>query len=259
MYTRQAAVIVVLFASFAAVEVGQADPVNLDRPSPVPVLGTILQDEFDAWRTTGPGVDVLADQERFAQFSNTASGGSVVVLGREFSSSGGGHRFGLYDAADPTKRAVVFDSTGGTGAGSNQRLVAFMSNGDVGVNGVVAGTGFQTPFDFGFFLEVFSGGDSPTLLRTYFSEDDRNPSNLAQALVFQGDNSTTLAIDPFSPGLFTAREFIVAFDDGPSQDEKDFADFVVLFESAVPVPEPAVGLLLALGAGVLGSLRRRRS
>ena len=259
MHARPAVVAVVLLASFTVIAVAHGDPVNLDRPAPVPVLGATLQDEFDAWRTGGSRIDVLAGQQRFAEFTNTASSAAVVVLGRESSSSGGGHRFGLYDALDASKRAVLFDTTsisGGDASGS-QKLVTFFGNGDIAVNGVVEGGGFQTPLDFGFFLEVFSSSGS--LLRTYFSEADRNPSSVAQSLVFQGENVTELAIGPFSPGLFSAGEFIVAFDDGPSQDEKDFADFVILFESAIPIPEPAVGLLLTLGAGVLGSIRRRRS
>lgn len=242
-----------------------AGPVNI---RPVSVSGTALQTAMDGITVSGPGVDVFADQDTTAWFTNTASGGSITTFIVDSNVSQRIGAFGIYEVANPSNRATIFD---GTVVQGDQALVSFFADGTIKVNGNVVASGFDDPMTFGYFLEVL-GEDPPGLGEggiapvdyTVYTDDALNnlvnPSGDARVLVFRGDDQTVLQLPSLGPGLFMDNEFILAFETGsPDSGAKDFSDFVLIVESVAPIPEPATGLLLALGLGAIGRRRMNRS
>lgn len=237
------AVALVLFVAGPA----SADAINTNRPIPLGDNGfeDNLQEVFDSITVGGPGIDAFADQTGFALFTNQASGGAVATFIVEITAGDGTQTIGLYDANNPSNLVQVFGA--GDTAGE-QKLISFLANGQVKINGVVAGT--LSSNTFGFYLRTGSGV-------TWYTEDSLNGGN-PQALVYRGDAATTLQIDPYFPGLFSSDEYIFAFEDGSyANSDRDFQDAVFLVESITPTPEPGtLALMGLLGAGAL--LRRRR-
>lgn len=240
-----AAVLVLLVAGPAS-----ADAVNTNRPI---LLGDNgfednLQEVFDSITVGGPGIDAFADQTGFALFTNQASGGAVATFIVEITSGAGTQTIGLYDANAPSNLIEIF---GASDTAGEQKLISFLANGQVKINGVVSGT--LSSNTFGFYLQT--GPD-----QTWYTEDSLNGGN-PQALVYRGDGATTLQIDPFFPGLFSSDEYIFAFEDGSyANSDRDFQDAVFLVESITPVPEPGTAALMGLlGAGALMRRRRRKA
>ena len=255
--------------SFALVDAAWADAVNT---RPAEILGSDLQDAMDAITVSGPGINVYTDQDPFARFTNTASGGAVATFIVEVTGFGDTNEFGIYDSVDPTKKAKIFD---GSDSAGSIKLVSFMANGDIRVNFVTVATGFASPGNFGFYVDVFEAplgaggdGDSSKLDYTNYTEDSLNQGGATQAVLFQGDDETTLGIAPFSPGLFTSNQFILAFEDlllAPgcvgcdSVSDRSYSDLVVLVESIAPVPAPGAALLASMGLSMVAWRRRRWS
>ena len=222
-----------------------AGTINTNRPIALGdnLFEDNLQEVLDGIHVGGPAIDAVADQTGFALFHNQASGGAVATFIVEITSGSASQVLGLYDAYDPTNRIPIF---GGADTTGEQKLISFLLNGTVKINGVVAGA--LTGGSFGFYL---ANGST-----VWYTEDELNGGN-PQALVYRGNGLTTLQLPGFAPGVFATDEYIFAFEDGAYRaSDQDFQDAVFLVESISPMPEP--GTLALLGVAGVGALLRRR-
>jgi len=218
-----------------------------NRPITTIPTGTSLQNTLDGITVSGPGIDVVDDQSKFALFDNTSASGAIGTLIAEIAGFAPQNQFGLYSANNPDNKALIFD---GSDSPPDQALITFFENGDVKVNSTVVATGFGN--SFGFYLHTPQNN-------TFYTEDSLN-NNSPQVLAYQGDNTTQLQIDSLAPGTFVDTEFIFAFEDLPfNSSDKDFNDMVVHVAGIEPVPEPMtiLGSTLALGFG--GLFKRQMS
>ena len=245
-------------AAFAMVNVVRADAINTNRPVTPVDIGSedSLQEIFDGL-TAAPGsgsINAVTDQVGYALFRKAAGSPSASFIIEL--TAGVGQIFGLYNAADPTKFATIFD---GTSTGGDQAQIIFNNaTGDVLVTltDVSASSSTTTTFfdvfadlstpEFGFFHDSFGP--------RFYTEDSLNPSGEARALVYQGDDVSILNMPFIGPGLFENAEFIFAWEDGT---DNDFQDMVLLVESITPVPVPGALLLGAMGLGLVGWVRKR--
>ena len=235
-----------VICSAVVVDTARADAFNT-RPVFLNTSGSedTLQEVFDSITVSG-GIDAANDQSTAAIFASSASGGAVATFIIEIAGNKGTNTFGLYDFANSANTAQIFS---GSDEAGKTILVSFLANGDLLVGGNLAGTGFSG--QFGFYLGL---NGTPT----FYTEDSLNPNGAAQAVIYQGDDFTVLQIYPFSPGVFSDNEFIIAFEDVQlSGSDEDFNDLVVIVESLTAVPAPAAMLLGAMGLGMVGWVRKR--
>ncbi len=239
--------LVAALASAVSVQTANADATNV---RPLAFNSGSLQTELNNITTAGPGINATTDQSSAAIFASDASGGAVATFIIEIAGNASTNTFGLYDFGTPATFIEIF---AGSDVGGDQALVSFFANGNISVTdagGVTTVSGFSG--QFGFYLGA--GGSTPT----FYTEDSLNAGGNAQALIYQGDNASTLQINPFAAGLFTDDEFIIAFEDiAYASSDKDFNDLVVIVESITPVPAPAAMLLGAMGLGLVGWVRKR--
>jgi len=218
-----------------------------------------LQNLLDGITKGGPGIDTLNDQTGFDWFTNTASGGSLGSFMFEVAGFAPTNKFGIYNSSK--QKALLYYGVNNPG---DRVTIDFLAGGDISVSTKGLPPGDVTPTAdiyysdfgnlFGFYLEREDG-------TTFYTQNALNDGGYQQAVVYQGDNRTTLALPGKQGGTFTDNEFIIAFEDlwlGGSTD-RDYNDLVVMMESVEPIPEPATVIGLGLVAGSFAILRRRQS
>ncbi|EDX76904.1 conserved hypothetical protein [Coleofasciculus chthonoplastes PCC 7420] len=260
--------VVTFSESASALNDRPVDPIgpSID-PGPAPVE---LQELLDAITVDGPGIDVIEDQKPYDLFTNQASGASESTFLFEIAGFSPGNVFGIYKADDPAFKIPLFI---GDNDPADAASTFFLSNGDVAVSTIpfssdkpfapdefpIADPSFELYEGFGNMFGFYLQNPNN---EWFFTEDSLNPDGVAHALIYQGDDATTLMAPGRQPGTFSDNEFIIAFEDtaaGQPFYDNDFNDLVVIVESIEPkeTPEPAALAGLGLLAGAMAISRRR--
>lgn len=197
------------------------------------------------------GVNVLTDaitDDQDSYWSITASGGSVSTMIIEIAGYANSNCFGVYDAGNAANKVQLFDGPDSTGA---QVTLSITSLGSVYLNHLDTGIDFSGDA-FGFYLTIPTG-------YTWYSDTSLNIDKADHMVAYQGKNADIVQILPWSPGLWTDNEYILAFEDLAGGGDRDYNDMVVMIESVTPSPEPATLLFLGFGILSLGLVGKKRS
>jgi hypothetical protein len=219
-----------------------------------------LQNLLDSVTLSGPGVDVQNDQTGYDWFSNTATGNATGSFMFELGDYAPENVFGIYNSSGDM--IELFDGINDPGDSS---YVTFLTGGKVSVVTQQFGPGADDPTPVWNIYEDFGNGFGFYVTNkkgeTFYTQNSKNAGGYQQAVVYQGDDETVMALPGKAPGTFTDNEFIIAFEDlwlGNNTDS-DFNDLVVMVESVEPVPEPATMAGLGLvGAAMLGLRRKNK-
>ena len=203
---------------------GILDDITVGGDSSVDVTTDALDDSLDSlWSITGVG-----------------SSTSTIVI--ELAGNMNTNELGVYDAADPSNRVLLFGGAAGAGA---QATISIKDDGRVFFNNVYSTTDFAGNL-FGFYLK------GPGSVGTFFTDSSLNPNGEDHVVVYQGTNTDTIKLADLAAGLWTNNEYIFAFEDlsgfDPTDDssEPDYNDFVFAVESIIPIPEPSMMLMWAV-------------
>jgi hypothetical protein len=197
---------------------------------------TSLQGVFD---TILPSGSLSATQDCLDEGADsnwTATGQAIATIVIELAGFSNQNTFGIYDAADPTRRATIF--AGSDGAGTTDTVQIMQSGGHYSVfdNGVWAANFSSSTF--GFFLS--------TPQNNVFTSNTALNSDGGDHMYAYRGNGGTFVGGTLAGATFASSMYLLAFEDlaFPNSD-RDYQDFVAAAQFVVPVPIPASGLLLA--------------
>lgn len=231
--------------------------VGLSAPMTFGDGGASLQGIIDDITVGGPStVDVTTDalsDTNDSYWSITGSGGSISTIIIELAGYAGTNQFGIYDQTDSSNKVVLFEGSDSTG---DQKAIGIKDTGEVVINFASTGV-FFAGNSFGYFLE---DTHNPNNIKTWYSDTSLNSDGYDHMVSYQGNDTDTIQMPGFAPGLWTDNEYILAFEDLPlAYSDGDYNDFVVIVESVQPVPEPGTVALLGLGlVGLVGAGIRKK-
>jgi hypothetical protein len=180
---------------------------------------------------------------------------SVSTIIVELAGFANQNRFGIYDAADPSKTVEIFAGPDGAGA---SKLLSITNTGAVWINFAPTGIVFAGNC-FGFFLDSSAnqGGGF------FYSNTSLNADGQDHMVAYQGTGVDEISVPPFAAGPWSTNQFILAFEDlygDNTTSDRDFTDFVVQVESITPKRVPEGGTAVAMfGLSLIGigAVRRK--
>lgn len=207
-----------------------------------------------------------------AAWTTVGSVGSFNIV-LELAGNAQANSFGLYDLNDPNRTLTIFEGNDTASAEATLRLRQ-MADGTwratvLELNNPDDPSGWTALDDlttsaFGFYLRTpplvdpAHPGDAPKS-RVFLSGTAGNEDGMDHMYAYRGGNGAAFLGGPLTGELFTAQDFILAWEDLMGGGDRDYQDFVVVVQDIRPVPLPPALLLLASGLIGLAGVARRRA
>lgn len=192
--------------------------------------------EDDAWTTVGPVGEI------------------DIVL--ELAGNASTNSFGVYDLNDPNARLSIFEGNDVVGDQAILRLRQTVNGWRVSVQ-EVGDRGWSHQFistnAFGFYLSTQTQG-------TFFSQSSRNADGVDHLYAYAGTGTPFLSgplSDPLSGEVFSAQDYLLAWEDLAGGGDRDYQDFVAVVQDITPVPLPTPIVMLISGLVGLAGVSRR--
>lgn len=249
--TRQRWIPVLRTASFVALALGgvQANALCTFGSSGE----SSLQGSFNSLlgANTLSATSACVDDGNDAAWTTVGSIGQIDII-LELANHASTNSFGIYDLNNPGVRLSVFEGNDVAGDQAILRLRQTVNGWRVSVQeiGESAWTHqFISSNAFGFYLSTQANG-------TFFSQTGRNGDGLDHLYAYQGTGTPFLS-GPLSGEIFTAQDYILAWEDLAGGGDRDYQDFVAVVQDISPVPLPTPVLLLISGLVGLAGVSRR--
>lgn len=197
------------------------------------------------------------DDGEDAGWTTVGSIGQIDIV-LELAGNASTNVFGVYDLNDPNTRLSVFDGNDSVGDQAILRLRETVDGWRVSVQ-QAGGGGWTHQFistsAFGFYLSVQGEG-------TFYSQTGRNGDGVDHLYAYQGTGTPFLS-GPLAGEVFTANDYLLAWEDLAGGGDRDYQDFVAVVQdisavgdiSPVPLPTPIILLISGL-VGLAGVSRR---